>query len=62
MYSLTELEVMIGATRKTIMAWIKEGLFPGPVLRGRRRGKLFWNLDQVERALEGQGFDGAKRK
>jgi hypothetical protein len=62
MYSLAELEAMIGATKKTIMAWVKVGIFPAPVLRGRGHGKLRWNIAHVERALEGQGVRAGKHR
>jgi predicted DNA-binding transcriptional regulator AlpA len=62
MVSLTELEMMIGATRKTIMSWIKAGRFPPPAPALGRGGKQWWNRAQVERALEGGPPVGGKKR
>jgi hypothetical protein len=60
MYTLAELEGMIGATKKTIMSWVKVGIFPAPALRGRGPGKHWWNLAEVEAALAGNFTAGGR--
>jgi excisionase family DNA binding protein len=47
--SLNEVAALVGVTRQTITAWVREGRFPRPLRIGRRR--RFWDRDAVERAM-----------
>ena len=54
---MRDIEAMTGATRKTIRAWIKAGIFPAPLALGRStrgRGKRWWSAAAVERVLAGR--------
>jgi excisionase family DNA binding protein len=47
--TLNQVAALVGVTRQTITAWVKEGRFPKPLRIGRRR--RFWDRDAVERAM-----------
>jgi predicted DNA-binding transcriptional regulator AlpA len=56
---VADLEALTGATRKTIRAWVRGGLFPAPLPLGR--GKHRWSARQVERVLDGLPAVGGRK-
>jgi predicted DNA-binding transcriptional regulator AlpA len=52
---LNEVAEVLGVTRKTLVRWLKAGLFPQPAVRGYGpRGKMLWSTAQVEEVLAGK--------
>lgn len=47
--TLREVAAMVGVTRHTITAWVKQGRFPKPLRIGRRR--RFWSPESVAKAI-----------
>jgi excisionase family DNA binding protein len=47
--TLNEVAALIGVTRHTITAWVKQRRFPKPLRIGRRR--RFWSRESVEQAI-----------